>query len=346
MTLRDYVIAQINHEETDFLPYEFASEGEVMFDHLTEYYGSAEWKEKFVWPLFNKSPLFFDTWNVWKDFDPNDPSQKVDPWGCRWTSNGIVHHLDRPGMYNVEPEDYKWPELSDFWWEEREKTLKLWNDSISDDKFSIAYLGAGHWELSWRQLTVEEALVMCMVEPERFDFIIEKIDELINQFADILIKTRADAIYIADDWCDQRTCTMGPERWRRFIKPRLAKLYKKIHDSGKYVINHVCGNVTPLIPDLIEIGLDVLQSVQPEAMDVYEVKRLYGDKITFYGGVGMQRLIPFGTPDEIRAEIRKLRLEMGKGGGYILAPAKPFYKTLPIENYAAAYEAFVEENVI
>ena len=151
-------------------------------------------------------------------------------------------------------------------------------------------------------------------------------------------------ILISDDWCDQRSCMIGPERWRRHIKPRLEKLYRKIHDHGKITITHVCGNVTPLLGDLVEIGLDVLESVQSEAMNPYEAKKQYGDRLSFWGGFGVQYIPVRGTPDQVRNEIRKLRTEMSKGGGYVLAPAKPLNTAAPVENLVAAYETFVEEN--
>ena len=341
MTPREIVIAQINHQETEYVPYNFRIEPDAEAI-LTKHYGSEEWKKKLICPIA-KGPSFFDSWQAVKSVDPNDPTKWIDVYGNCWTSNGHVHHLDRNAMYGIEPEDYKWPVLSDFMWPGRPEQLQEWAQNIPSDRFSTISIGAGHWELTWRLLGVEEALIMCLAEPERFDWIIENVDRLINQFVDVLIQTPADALMIADDWCDQRSCIMGPDRWRTFIKPRLAKIYKKIHDSGKYVINNVCGNVEPLLPDLIEIGLDVLESVQPEAMNVYEMKRKYGDKITFYGGLGCQHTLAFGTPDEVRAEIRKLREEMSRGGGYILSSAKPINKEVPLENMIAAYETFIEK---
>ena len=99
------------------------------------------------------------------------------------------------------------------------------------------------------------------------------------------------------------------------------------------------------MPDVIEIGLDVLESVQPEAagMNPYELKKKWGDKIAFWGGLGSQSTIPFGTPAEIRLEVQHLRREMGKGGGYILAPAKALQPETPTENAAAVVDAFTSE---
>jgi uroporphyrinogen decarboxylase len=99
------------------------------------------------------------------------------------------------------------------------------------------------------------------------------------------------------------------------------------------------------MPDLIEIGLDVLESVQPEAtgMDPYALKHQFGEHLTFWGGLGSQSTIPFGTPDEIRREIGHLCRAMGQGGGYILSPAKALLPETPTANAAAVVESFVAQ---
>jgi uroporphyrinogen decarboxylase len=103
--------------------------------------------------------------------------------------------------------------------------------------------------------------------------------------------------------------------------------------------------VADIIPDLIEVGLDVLESVQPEAMDPYEVKRRFGKHITFWGGLGSQSTLAFGKPAAIRAEIKRLSVEMSRGGGYILAPAKALMNGMPLENAIAAIDAFYEVRI-
>jgi uroporphyrinogen decarboxylase len=100
--------------------------------------------------------------------------------------------------------------------------------------------------------------------------------------------------------------------------------------------------VADIMPDLIEVGLDVLESVQPEAMDPYELKRKWGEKITFWGGLGSQTTIPFGTRESIFEEVERLCREMARGGGYILAPAKSIQPDTSAENMAAVLEAFLE----
>jgi uroporphyrinogen decarboxylase len=116
-----------------------------------------------------------------------------------------------------------------------------------------------------------------------------------------------------------------------------------VHDAGKITLNHCCGNVEAIIPDLIEIGLDVLQCIQPEAMNPYQLKRQWGDKITFWGGLGSQSTIPFGSPEQIANEVKRLCTEMSVGGGYILGPAKPLQPGTPVENAFAVLEAFTNQ---
>jgi uroporphyrinogen decarboxylase len=154
-----------------------------------------------------------------------------------------------------------------------------------------------------------------------------------------------DGIMFSDDWGYQQGVLLGPDRWRKMLKPRLARLYDRVHEDGKFVLSHCCGSIADIMPDVIEIGLDVLESVQPEArgMNPYELKRRYGDAITFWGGLGSQSTIPFGTPDEIKDEVSRLCHEMGWGGGYILAPAKSLQPETPTENAAAVVEAFLQQ---
>lgn len=188
------------------------------------------------------------------------------------------------------------------------------------------------WENFFSDLILESKFITALLE-----IILERQLELL----DVLLELPCDAIIFADDWADQRGIMMGPELWRKFIKPRAKCLYDKVHSAGKMVFQHVCGNVFYIIPDLIDIGLDCLQSLQPEAMPVYEIKRCYGHLLRLWGGLGTQQLLPFGTPKEIRSEVRRLKDEMGTGGGYIFSSSKPIMREVPIENAVS----FIEETI-
>ena len=146
-------------------------------------------------------------------------------------------------------------------------------------------------------------------------------------------------VIFSDDWGDQRGVIIGPDLWREFIKPRARKLYEKVHSMGKTTFQHSCGNVYDIIPDMIEIGLDCLQSLQPEAMPIYKIKEQYGRSLRLWGGLGTQEMLPFRRPKEIRDEVRNLKEKLGKGGGYVLTSCKPIMKDVPIKNAVA----FIEE---
>ena len=101
---------------------------------------------------------------------------------------------------------------------------------------------------------------------------------------------------------------------------------------------HSCGKVQDLFPELIEIGLQVFNPFQPEVMDLREMKARYGKDLAFYGGVSIQRLLPFGTPEEVRAEVRGLLDDLGPGGGFIIAPSHEMPGDIPLENMLAFIE--------
>lgn len=134
---------------------------------------------------------------------------------------------------------------------------------------------------------------------------------------------------------------ISPKLWREFFKPRYAALISEFKAVNRKVIvaYHSCGNIEPLIPEYIEIGLDVLNPIQPLAMDPARLKRLYGDRLSFWGATDIQHALPFGTPEDVEKEVRERILAMGKGGGLVLSPAHNVQADTPLENILAFYRA-------
>ncbi len=130
-----------------------------------------------------------------------------------------------------------------------------------------------------------------------------------------------------------------------FYNPGRTRDKPQVHAAGKYALSHCCGSVAAIMPDIISTGLDVLQSVQPEAagMDPYELKRAYGPDITFWGGLGSQSTLSRGTPAEIRTEVARLSSQMARGGGYILGLSKALMDETPVANAAAVIESVLEQ---
>ena len=115
--------------------------------------------------------------------------------------------------------------------------------------------------------------------------------------------------------------------------------YDLVHSAGLDVWLHSCGDIRKIMPDLAGMGVDVLNPIQPECMDIYELKDRYGDKMTFWGGVSTQKTLPYGTPHEVAREAENISRYLSRDGGYILAPAQEIQADVPFENLCALIDA-------
>lgn len=154
-----------------------------------------------------------------------------------------------------------------------------------------------------------------------------------------MVRFAPDGIFISDDYGLQGSLMMSPTDWRGFVKPRLRLLLRAAQRHGLRTMLHSCGCIRDIIPDLIELGLDILHPIQPEAMDILALKREYGRDLTFCGGIGTQQLLPMATPDAVRTEVWRTAEEMGRGGGYILEPGITVQGDVPLANVLALVEA-------
>ncbi len=334
MTPREMVIAQILHQETPSIPFTFNAEAPVG-ELLDAHFGSASWRASLPAFIVRNSCVDPDCSR------PLGPGREQDAFGTVWRTDLRPKHHERPGLAQPDFAGYAFPPAERFLSAERTARLQAWAQA-QPDSFKAAGFGWGLFERSWTIRGFENALMDSIAEEDFYAELLDRITELHLELIRESLKAPVDAIMFSDDWGDQRGVILGPERWRRFMKPRLARLYAEVHAAGRYTLSHCCGNVAEIVPDLIEIGLDVLESVQPEAMDPYALKRRYGDRITFWGGLGSQRIIPFGTPAEIRAETARLCGEMSRGGGYILSTAKALQPETPLANALAVLESFQE----
>jgi len=167
-------------------------------------------------------------------------------------------------------------------------------------------------------------LDMAMDEPY-VAVLFDTIMEINTEIGKKLIEIGADIIWAGDDFGTQQCMIMSPDMWRKIFKPRIKHMFiefKKINPDVK-IAWHSCGSILPIIPDFIEIGLDILNPIQPMAkgMEANYLKKTYGKYLTFFGGVDIQHLLPNETPEVIEREVKRIAGILGDGGGYIIAPA-------------------------
>ncbi len=328
--LRELVIAQLEFRETSPVPYSGLGFEEGIGHRMDEYYGSDKWRTTIRNAFLGIGGLRIKTRE--SDFHTDD-------YGTQWRYGTGAMHIVRPTLTEPSLARLKLPDpeilCPDEMLGEIDRTA-----AANKNLFTTVGFGFGLFERTWALRGFENALLDVALEPAFYESLVAAVAEHQHAIVARLVKTSVDSIFFSDDWGDQRGVIIGAERWRRIFKPHLAGMYSLAHAAGKYVVSHCCGNVREIIPDCIEIGLNCLQSVQPEAMNPYELKREFHGRMAFCGGLGSQSIIPFGTPDEIRKEVGKLRREMAKGGGYILGPAKAIFNDTPLENAVAVLEAF------
>ncbi len=201
------------------------------------------------------------------------------------------------------------------------------------DHFIVAY-GSGLFERAWSLCGFENYLAWLATERGFIEELTARLADYSCALTSRLAGMGADGIRFGDDWGLQRGLMIDPKLWRSVFKEPYRRIYAAARQAGLVVMIHSCGNITEILPDLIDIGVEVVHPLQPEAMDVEFCQRQYGRHVTFWGGLGSQSTIPLGSPDDNRRQAQRM-LELFREGGYILAPAGAAPAETPVANIAA-----------
>lgn len=201
------------------------------------------------------------------------------------------------------------------------------------DRFTVASLGFSLFERAWTLRGMENLLCDMLISPDFVHKLLEMITQRNLEILDIVLEYPVDAVYFGDDWGQQQGLIMGPKCWRTFLKPCLKQMYDKVHAKGRYVIQHSCGDIREVMEELMEMGLNIYQTFQPEIYGLDYAKKLYG-KLTIWGGISTQRDLPAKTPEEVKAITREL-LAAFPHGGLIASPTHAVPGDVPPENIAA-----------
>ena len=330
------VISAIRHQETQFCPYTFnwAPDSDIA-ERLDVHYGSSKWRTSFRSYIVRCGDVD-DGRHVYEE----GPPVRTDHFGSVWRTDLKPIHLEVPVLKKPSLHGYTFPDIDLLvpknWEQNAHKSI-----SENNDCFTVICPGSGIFERSWALRGFAELLTDCAAEPEFFADLIAAMAEFYDRLLDRLLEFPVDGIYFGDDWGDQRAVMIGPQRWRKVLKPHYARLYAKVKKAGKFVLSHCCGSIADIIPDVIEIGLDVLESVQSEAhnMNPYELKDRFADQLTFWGGgVNTQKTLPFGTPQEVRDEVACQIETFAPGGGFVFCSVHNIQAKTPVENLIAMFE--------
>ena len=265
----------------------------------------------------------------------------VDEWGIGWRS---VNYQTRFGQG-------RYTEIFDHPLADDEKVIsydapdpnrpELFKDAADviqkykEDYWIVGVTVTTIFECAWALRGLDQLLVDFLVDPDLAEAVLDIPYKYHLTAAKRLVELGVDMVWLGDDVGTQSSMLMSPDVWRRFLKPRMANLVaslKRINPRVK-VAYHSDGNIYAIIPDLIEIGIDVLNPIQPACMDPVLLKEQYGDKLCFWGSIDVQRTLPFGTPLDVRQEVITRIETLGKGGGFILAPTHHVQLDTPLANF-------------
>ena len=206
---------------------------------------------------------------------------------------------------------------------------------------SLPHLGGELFESAWRLRGLEAFLLDLVERPDWADYLLDRLTALACQSAQTLAAAGVDVLALDDDVGMPGTMFMSPALWRRFFKPRLAAIINAARavNAAVRVLYHSEGGIEPIVSDLIEIGVDALNPLQPEHMDAQRIRTTYGSKLALWGTVGRQTTFSFGTPQEIQEEVKRRVDTLGRAG-LVLCPAYDIDEPdIPSENVAAFLDA-------
>ena len=258
-----------------------------------------------------------------------------DEYGVVWNRTadkdiGVVEDILIPDIEALD--DYEFPPVNEAYVRSTLEALA----KLGDDKFRVASLGFSTFERAWTLCGMENLLCYMVEEPELLHRLMRKIFDRNMIIVKIAMEHDIDAMIFGDDWGQQQGLIMGPTHWREFIKPYIKELYAYVHKHGKFVAQHSCGDIREILDELIDMGLNIYQTFQPEIYGLDYAKKLIG-RMTVWGGISTQADLPCKTPEEIR-RVTQETLAAFSRGGLIAAPTHAVPFDVPPENILAMME--------
>jgi len=268
-----------------------------------------------------------------------DGRVSFDWWGAGWgTATEGYWHAAAPLAGAANLTDYPWPDP------EAHGLLENATTAIAADggrHFVVPNFGFALFERAWSLRGFDEFLMDMVSEPAWAEELLERITVIQTTLARRFVALGVDGGYFGDDYGAQHSTLFAPALWRQLVKPRLARLFAVFRDAGLPVIFHSDGDIWPLLPDLVDIGLTCLNPVQPEVLEHGRLYREFGQDLSFYGGISTQAVLPNGSARQVRAATAACMRDLAPdGSGLLLGPSHRMQSDIPLENFAAMLDAF------
>ena len=279
----------------------------------------------------------------WANSYYQEPAEYVDEWGVgfrsvpyttRFGTGRYTEMVGRPLADRGALSTYKAPDSNrPSLYAEAEELVR----HFQQEYWIVGVTVTTIFETAWALRGYEQLMLDFVEDPELAEAILEIPYRYHLAAAERLVRTGVDMIWVGDDVGTQDRMLMSPAHWRRFFKPRMAHFIETIKNINPRlkVAYHTDGCIYPIIPELIEIGVDVLNPIQPASMDPAQLKREYGNRLCFWGTIDEQWTLPFGSPDDVRNEVLRRLGTIGEGGGLILGPTHHVQLDTPLENFWA-----------
>ncbi len=343
MSPRERVLTALSHEEPDRVPVYVEYTPEARRRALGRLgLGEERWEEPVLAETLHHDLLTFQVGPV-TGYHLREEAEYEDEWGIRWrwianSAGSRYTEICRHPLADCrDPAEITLPDFSAG---DRYAGCAGLVQRYGDRYCIVGSIVCTLFELAWYLRGMERVMLDMCANKDFFHAYLDRLLEWALEAGSRLAALGVDILYVGDDFGSQSTMLISPAMFREFFKPRYARLYSAVKrvNPRLRIAHHSCGHILPIIGDFVEIGLDILNPVQPRSMDPAAVKTKFGRHLTLWGTVDEQRVLPFGTAAEVSEEV-KLRLRtVAPGGGFIIAPAHNLQTDTPVENITAFYQ--------
>ncbi len=339
MSLRQRFFSAMRRQNDSYIPFEF-SLCPALKEEFTRRTGTDDYAGYFNFPTRNISVECIRKGNPFSGYYDDTSEISINYWGVGHRKGSVAHFtkMAHPMERFEKIEEfmaYPYPDnMDEYKWDIIPQKVKAIQES---DLIAVASMEWTIFEIAWYLRGMDNFMMDMVLNPDLANAHLDRITAIRCESAKRYAAAGCDVLRLGDDVSTQLSMMINPELWREFIKPRLARVIStaKGVNPELLIFYHGDGNLIKIIPDLIEIGIDILNPIQPECMDPVEIKNKYGNRLSLWGTLGTQTTMPFGSPEEVVKVCERMIREAGKGGGLLLAPTHMLEPEVPWENIEA-----------